>query len=63
VVVVVADGEALHLGHRGLGDGVVRVEERRRLQTFKIGDKETLVGTIVGGLGVREKEKRDKFGE
>ena len=62
MVVVVADGEALHLGHRGLGDGVVRVEERRRLQTFKIGDKETLVG-IVGGLGVREKEKRDKFGE
>ena len=63
MVVVVADGEALHLGHRRLGNGVLRVEERRRLKTIEIGNEETLVGTIVGGLGVREEERRNEFGK
>ena len=59
MVVVVANGKTLHLRHGRFGERVVGVEERGRLQTREIGDQETLVSTIVGGLEVSGEEKRD----
>ena len=61
MIVVISNGETLHLRQLIFWNGILRIEQGSSLKSFEIGDKESLISSIIGWLFMSGEECKNPY--